>query len=912
MKKNTRFRGQKKLWFNTSIEEIFLNLNTSYGGISNEEYKERIEMYGENKLPSKKETTMLKIFIRQFLNPLIYILIAASIVAVILNEFIDAIFIFAVIFLNASLGTFQEWKAEKSANELQKMLKTNVRIKRNNVEQEISSEYLVPGDIILLESGQKVPADIRLFFTNRLSVDEAFLTGESEAVEKSSEIIEKEVDIHGQKNILFAGSTILTGRGSGIVVETGMNTAVGEIAESLLFEVGMKPPLVIRMEKFTRYIGYIVLCIIIVLALVAISMGMEYQDVFFISIALAVSAIPEGLPIAVTVALSIATNRMAKRNVIVRQLPAVESLGSCTLIASDKTGTLTVNRQTLKKLTLMSNKEFEISGEGYEPTGSIGYHNNNGKQISASEKNIINKIAEAGSICNEAFLKNEEDKWKYQGDAIDIAFLTFAYKIDKNNENLRERTKITGEIPFESEKRFTATRYVYSDNLQRIVVKGAMEKVINFCTKMITEQGIVPLDNVFIEQKALEVSQNGYRVLAIALKDNIKHTDEKELEEKDLNNLALLGLVGFIDPIRPESKEAVKKAKLAGITVIMITGDHPATALSIAKDLEIADSNERILTGDQIKQYESELSEKDFNQMLGTVKVFARVTPLQKLTIIETMLRLGHFVAVTGDGVNDAPALKKANIGVAMGSGSDIAKDTASILIVDDKFSSIVKGIEEGRFAYSNIRKVIYLLIATGAAEIVLFILSLLVGLPIPLYPAQLLWLNLVTNGIQDVALAFEGGEPGEMNKPPRNPKEGIFNELMIKQTLISGMVMGGLAFGIWYYLVNNINMNLDYARNIVLLFMVLLENVHVFNCRSETISAFKVPLSRNYILIFGVIIAQIIHISCMYIPFMQKVIRTNPVSFKEWLYLFGISLGLLVVMELFKKIRKSNVMRIV
>jgi magnesium-transporting ATPase (P-type) len=519
-----------------------------------------------------------------------------------------------------------------------------------------------------------------------------------------------------------------------------------------------------------------------------------------VAVALAVSAIPEGLPVAMTVALSIGVNRVAKRNVIVRKLTAVEGLGSCTCIASDKTGTLTVNQQTVKLISLLSGERFTVSGEGYVGEGEV--LTEAGNIINHEARLRLEEIARTSVLCNEASLLRDNREWKHHGDAIDVALLAFAYKLGLYPESVRREVETVGEIPFESERRYAAKFYREGKRVN-VAVKGAIEAVLPFCQSIRIGEWIVGVNSEKIEKEALSLSENGYRVLAIAYGELGDGKEPRVFEEKDMPPLTLLGLVCFIDPLRPEAKEAVEKCKRAGVRVVMITGDHPAKALAISRELSIADSWKDLVTGKQL----AEIGSPENPEFLNTVKsvhVFARVTPLQKLHIVDGLIKSGHFVAVTGDGVNDAPALRKANIGVAMGSGIDVAKDTASIIVTDDNFASIVAGIEEGRFAYDNIRKVTYLLISTGAAEIVLFTLALFVGLPLPLFAVQLLWLNLVTNGIQDVALAFEAGESEAMNRPPRKPKEGIFNKLMVQQTVVSGTTMGLLSFGVWYWLLES------------------------------------------------------------------------------------------------------------
>ncbi len=890
-------------WHTMQEEQILQRLQTNRDGLDNNEVTRRQEEFGKNTLPTKEPPTLLQIFLHQFLSPLIYILLAAGVVSLVLEEFTDAAFIFAVILLNAALGTFQEWKAERSAAALQNLLKIYTRVRRSGVDKQASADELVPGDIVFFESGNRVPADIRLLQVNNLFVDESLLTGESLAIEKNIECLEGDIPISERTNMVFAGSTITNGRGMGVVTATGLNTEVGKIARTVTDSKASKPPLIIRMERFARDISYFVLIAVSILGVVALTKGTPAVEVFFLAVALAVSAIPEGLPVAMTVALSIATSRMSKRNVIVRKLAAVESLGSCTLIASDKTGTLTVNKQTAKAIFIPSLGQLEVSGEGYSDEGDISTPTR--EDLPEYITTQLDRLGKAVTLCNEASLSHDGSDWKYHGDAVDIALLALAYKLKLDPNQIRKDNPTLDSIPFESETRYAAEFY-RNEGKVGIAVKGAIETVLPFCKTIITENGPVQLKPEEIENEAHSMSENGYRVIAVAAGE-IDSIPEKEgtMGEENINSLTLLGLVGLIDPLRPEAIEAVEKCKAAGVEVAMITGDHPATALAIARELGIADTWDDIVTGKELEELGPPDS-AEFLERVKSVRVFARVTPLQKLSIVEALISLGHFVAVTGDGVNDAPALRKANIGVAMGSGTDVAKDTASLLITDDNFASIVAGVEEGRYAYDNVRKVIYLLISTGAAEIALFTLALFMGLPLPLLAVQLLWLNLVTNGIQDVALAFEGGEPGAMNRPPRRPKEGIFNKLMVEQTLVSGLTIGFIAFGVWFWLLET-GWNEFEARNIVLLLMVLLENVHVFNCRSEYASAFKVPIRRNVILIAGVLAAQGIHILSMYVPFMQTVLNVSPVSLGQWINMLALALILLVVMEIFKAVRAKH-----
>ncbi|BCR03346.1 haloacid dehalogenase [Desulfuromonas versatilis] len=885
-------------WHALSATDAFARVDSVSHGLTQAQAAERLERFGPNALPVKGPPGVAVIFLHQFLSPLIYILLAAGIVSLLIGEVTDAGFIFAVILLNAALGTFQEWKAEKSAAALQSLLKINARVRRDGEESELTADQLVPGDVVLLESGNRVPADLRLFHGKGLAIDESLLTGESLAVEKTIEPLPRHVPLGERRNMAFAGSTATTGRGVGVVVATGLQTQVGRIAKAVTSAAVTKPPLVIRMERFARQISYLVLGFVSLLAVAAVAEGIPPAEVFFMAVALAVSAIPEGLPVAMTVALSIATTRMARRHVIVRKLTAVEGLGSCTCIASDKTGTLTVNRQTVKLLWLPDGRSFAVSGEGYAGEGEV--RTVEGSPPEPQDLEQLLRLARAGVLCNEGTLVRRERGWDHHGDAMDVALLALACKLGLQAERVRGELDLIGEIPYESELRYAARCYRGIEGTW--VVKGAVERVLAFCDRMQSAGGAVHLDSEAVERQAQQLAENGYRVLAIAEGRSAAGELKSPLEEKDIPALTLLGLAAFIDPLRPEAPAAVATCREAGVQVMMITGDHPATALAIARQLGIAEEAGQMVSGVDLAA-EGDPGSADFRQRVAASQVFARVSPLQKLHIVEALGEQGHFTAVTGDGVNDAPALRRANIGVAMGSGTDVAKDTASIIVTDDNFASVVAGVEEGRFAYDNIRKVVYLLISTGGAEIVLFSMALLFGLPLPLLAVQLLWLNLVTNGIQDVALAFEGGEPGVMNRPPRPPGEGVFNRLMIEQNLVSGLTMGLLAFAAWAWM-NDRGLPETEARNLTLLLMVLLENVHVFNCRSERSSAFRVPLRRNRVLIFGVAIAQGIHILALGTPLMQKVLGVAPVSLREWFTLLALASILLVVMEIFKRLR--------
>lgn len=883
-----------RVWHAMSGEAVLEHWNTRREGLIETEAQKRLKTYGLNALPAARQPTIWEIIFHQLTSPLIIILLIAAGISVLMGDFTDAFFILVVIALNTALGAYQEYKAQKSASSLQRMLHIQAKVRRNGRVREIDAEELVPGDIVLLESGSKVPADMRLLSARGLLADESLLTGESITVEKSTEPQPEDAPLADRHNMVYAGSTITLGRGTGVVVATGIRTEVGAIARSVAESETAKPPLVLRMEKFTKSITIFIVAISLLLAFIMRAQGYEWLNIFFFVVALAVASIPEGLPVAMTVALSVATHRMARRNVIVRRLTAVESLGSCTVIASDKTGTLTVNQQTVRAVLLPNGRRFNVSGEGYNGIGSIH------PAEPPTEEKALRPLLEAVLMANEASLQpTENDQWEHHGDAVDVALLALIYKAGKVPEVWKEAFELIDEIPYESENKYSAAFYKKNGETWA-AAKGAVETILDFCNGAVVDGKSLPLDRATTERQANAMAAEGFRVLAIAGGPCPFFDRNKPAEA--LRELHLIGLVGFIDPLRPEAKDAVERCRKAGIRVIMITGDHPATAEALSRELGLIKSRHThpVVSGKQLSEAGNPNGET-FSHLVRHSNVFARVSPEQKLQIVDALIRSGEFVAVTGDGVNDTPALRRANIGVAMGSGTDAAKETGTMIVTDDNFSSIVAGVEEGRYAYDNVRKVIALLIATGAAEVFLFLMAVFLRLPAPLLPVQLLWLNLVTNGIQDVALAFEGGEPGAMRRPPRKPSEPIFNRLMIGQTVVAGLTMGIVTLTLWYWLVRVVGMQEAEARNDVLLLFVMLENMHVFNSRSERTSAFRVPFSRNRLLILSVVAAQGLHIACMHIPVMQKVLRVQPVSWTYWKLLLILAASVLITMELYK-----------
>jgi len=895
MNETTRLDNEtlrNKPWYALPAEDILQILDSHEQGLSKQEVARRREQFGPNKLPEKKRASLFSVLLRQFKDPLIYILLIAGVVSLGIGNFNNAIFIFAVLVINAGIGAFQEWKAESSAKALQSVMKVQADVRRAGQRQRLDSAKLVPGDITFVKSGVSVPADIRLLHAQDLRADESLLTGESVPVDKKATVTLSEDAVLGDRtNIIHAGTTIMSGRGMGVVCRTGAYTEVGRIAESLSEEAAQAPPLVVKLKKFTQSIAIIVLVAIALLSVIQFARGTSLTEIFFLGVALAVSAIPAGLPVAITVAMAIASNRMAERNVIVRQLPAVEGLGSCTLIASDKTGTLTANKLTVKRLQTPDGTDFAVAGDGYDPSGDITYSNTD-ESVQGELLDNWRHFGISGALCNEAEFSVLDDEVQHQGDTVDVAFLVLAAKLGFEREELLRQYPQVEMIPFESARRFAASFNRHGDQIVAHV-KGAAQTLETMC-KNIDREGV--------RRSEAELAGKGYRMLAVA---SGVIEQREEYGPDALQDLEFLGFAGLIDPIREQVPDAVARCHSAGVDVRMITGDHPATGMAIARQIQIAGADATAITGQELTELEDAETR---HRRIREAPVFARIEPTQKTDIVTELQEQGHFVAVTGDGVNDAPALRSAHIGVAMGEGgTDVARGAADMILTDDNFASIVNGIEEGRIAYDNVRKVTWLLLSTGTAEVLLFFLAILTGLPLPLNAIQLLWLNLVTNGIQDVALAFEKGEPDILKRKPRPPDQPMFDRQMIQQTLLSGGYIGLVAFGVYFYLLEVVGMGEFEARNLLLLLMVLFENMHAFSCRSETRSLFRVPLAANPLLILSVLAAQGVHIAAMFIPGLNSVLGVEPVALSSWLMLLGIAATLLIFDEIAKVFHRRH-----
>ena len=885
-------------WYQQSTKEIFHHLGTSESGLPDEEARVRLGQHGPNKLAEAENISKLAILVHQFTSPLIYILLIAGVVTVFLREFIDAGVIFAVVILNAVIGFFQEYKAEESVRALKKMVVPKAKVLREGREKEIQSEDLVPGDIVLLSSGVRVPADLRLFKTIELRVEESMLTGESLPAEKGTfSLKEANLTPGDQKNMVFMGTIVLSGRAKGVVVETGQKTVLGQIATEVREATVIQTPLQDKLMRFAKVIGSLVIAFSALVFGAGILLGEKASEMFMIAVATAVSAIPEGLPVAVTITMAIGVARMARRNAVIRKLPAVETLGSTTVIGSDKTGTLTKNEMTVK-VAYDGEKAYRISGIGYEPEGEI-LHELQAVNMKASANLLM--VFRIGMLCNESNIYEEEGEFKVEGDPTEGALIVSAMKAGLNRTEESNHYPQTAIIPFESEHGYMAT--LHKQGGEKIIfVKGAPEKILDMCTECAVEdkkgmREILDTAHLFAKE--------GMRVLAMGYKKAPRDIDE--ITHQDVaGNLIFAGLQGMIDPPRPDVMDAVKGCKKAGIKVAMITGDHAATALAIAKMIGITGDETGVMTGKEIEA----MTDNELFKTVEDISVFARVSPQHKLRVVEQLIRHGEVVAVTGDGVNDAPALKAAHIGIAMGkSGTDVAKEASDMVLADDNFASIFAAVEEGRVVYDNIKKVTIFLISCGFGELIAIVGTIVMGYPIPYIPAQILWLNLVTNGLQDVALAFEPSEKGVLNRPPRNPKEGILSSLMVQRTLLMGLT---LSAGTLLLFITNINAGvpLERARTIALTTMVFFQFYQALNCRSETQSIFRMNPLSNQLLFISMIAAFLAQLSVIYVPAFQWVFRTVPITISEWMDIILVSTTIILVVEADKWLRRRRTVR--
>ena len=879
-------------WWSLGPEQTLQALASDQRGLSADEAADRLQRYGPNAIEKAKGFSWLRRLVQQFTSPLIYILLAAAVVTVYLEEFIDAGFILAVVLLNAVIGFFQEYRAEKSMEALRNLTVAKAHVLRDGREQEIDAQHLVQGDVVMIESGARVPADCLLLHAAALEVDESLLTGESATVGKSVAVVSPETTLADRANMLSMGTVTVRGRARAVVVATGLASQLGQIAGRVESISAVEVPLLKRMDHFARLLSLLVLGGSLLGFAGGLAAGESADRLFLTLVALAVSAIPEGLPIVLTVTLAIGVNRMAKRHVIVRRLAAVETLGSCSAIASDKTGTLTQNRMTVTSLHA-AGRLLSLSGGGYEVEGEFAA---DGRSAAIKPGSPTYLLLLAGALCNDATLVlDEAGEAAVTGDPTEIALLVSAAKAGIWKDDAEEAYERWAEVPFDPDRRFAAT-FHFRDGRHYVFVKGAPEQVLAMCG---AAQDGTSFEAESILSVAEAMASDGLRVLAMAYEESVDRSSPEELSKTP--SLLFLGLQAMIDPPRLEVPAAIRGCQAAGIRVLMVTGDHGATGLAIARQLGIAGAADRAVTGEELEG----VGDAELEALVLEVPVFARVSPDHKLRIVKALQADDQVVAVTGDGVNDGPALKAANVGVAMGqSGTDVAKEAADVVATDDNFASIFAGVEEGRIVFDNVRLVTFFLISSGVGEVMAVLASIFFGFEIPFLPAQLLWLNLVTNGIQDVALAFEPGEKDVLKRKPRPLREGIISPLLWERTLITGTVLA-LGTLLLFLIELDGEDTVERARTVALTTMVLFQLFHVGNCRSESRSAFaKSPLINPFLLL-GSLGSLSLHVGAMYFDPAQDVLHLEALSLGTWGAITGVASSVLVVNELHKLIRR-------
>lgn len=889
----------KMKWHQLDKAAVLAECRTRVEGLTASEAEERLREHGPNRLPEEEGLSRLTVLLHQFKSPLIYILIVAAVVTAILKEYIDTGVIVAVVILNAIVGFFQEYKAETSVRALKGMVVAKARVVRDGKEMEIPSEELVPGDIVLLASGAKVPADLRLVEITELRTEEAPLTGESLPVEKTAGPISEESLTPGdQANMAFMGTIVVNGRGRGVVVETGARTVLGQIARDVKGLGITETPLQRKIVRFAQYIGLLVLGSAAAIIILGLMLGMTFAEVFGIAVAAAVATVPEGLPIVVTVTMAIGITRMARRNAIIRKLPAVETLGSTTIICSDKTGTLTKNEMTVKAV-YDGHHAYEVTGSGYDPEGKILH---DWEPTDSESLKGIETVLRIGLLCNESQLAGENGQFRIDGDPTEGALIISAMKAGIHLEEERSRYPQAGIVPFESDRGFMATLHEH-DGERVIFLKGAPERVLDMCQSLSSGEA---LDRTKIIEAAERFAEDGLRVLAMAYKNVAAGSPSGQFTHDHLgNDLVFAGLQGMIDPPRPEAIEAIAGCSEAGIRVAMITGDHAVTASAIGRMIGLGESKAPAITGKELEK----MNDEELFARVQKTSVYARVSPQHKLRIVQQYIRHGEVVAVTGDGVNDAPALKAAHIGAAMGkTGTDVAREAADMVVTDDNFASIFHAVEEGRIVFDNIRKVTMFLIPTGFAAIISIIISMILDMPAPYVAAQLLWINLVTNGLQDVALAFEPGEKGIIKRKPRDPGEGIMSRLMLERSILVGIIISA---GVIYNFHGAIagGSSVAHARTIAMTTMVLFQFFQAWNSRSEHESVFRMNPLGNPFLFYSMVLAFLAQLAVIYVPALQWVFRTDAISPVEWVQIAAVALTVVAAVEIDKLIRKRRTM---
>ena len=911
-------------WHTMQTGEVTKSLNTTVNaGLSLSEAENRLKKYGYNQLEEKEGVSPFMLFLGQFNNFIVWVLIAAAIVSGVLGEWIDALAIIAIVIINAIIGFIQEYRAEKSLEALQKMSAPFSRVTRNGEIQSIPSRDIVPGDVVLLEAGDYVPADGRLCSSFSFMTQEASLTGESTPVGKSTEPLPNpSLPIADQKNMVFMGTSVTSGKGTCVIVTTGMHTELGKIA-GLIQEAGKEEtPLQRKLEVFGKKLVYLCLGIVTIVFLLELWRKDPLLEAFLISVSLAVAAIPEGLPAIVTIALALGVQRMVKRHVLIRKLPSVETLGCATVICSDKTGTLTQNEMTIRKI-FTNGKTIDVSGTGYTPEGNFSI---NGKPLLEIDRKALEKTLEIGVLCNNAHLK-KDTTWKVIGDPTEGAILSAAGKIGIWKETLDKQFPLFSEIPFDSDRKKMSTIRGIPPALQ-VCEKGAPDVILQDCSKIYhdgTTRDLTENDIQVVLNENNKMAGSALRVLGVVFKPHdqeITNPVPATLER----DMIFVGLLAMIDPPRPEVKEAVAVCHTAGIKTVMITGDHKNTAQAIGEELGFLSSNSsKAIDGIELDA----LSDDDLAKEVSKIAVYARVTAEHKLRIVKAWKKQGDVVAMTGDGVNDAPAVKEASIGVAMGiTGTDVTKEASDMVITDDNFASIEAAIEEGRGIYDNIKKSIHYLLSCNTGEILTMLLASIFNLPIPLFPIQILWINIATDGLPALALGVDTVDPDIMKRLARRSTEQIIDKrlgilIIFQGFLIAMSTLLAYTYVLYYgtsaipdYLYhwfrneaapNLLRGDIELARTIAFCVMVVSQLFHSFNCRNARRSLFDIGVFTNKKLLMATGLSVVMQVAIVYTPFFEDIFRVRPLGLNDWITVFGFSSLTFVIMEVIKYCKRER-----
>jgi len=863
-------------WHAMPASQVLEQLGTTPDGLSAEEARRRLERFGPNELREEEGPSPVLAFLNQFRSPLIYILLVAALLSFAGRHPVDGYVILAVVILNAVIGFSQEYRAERALEALKRLAALRASALRDREEEDIDAAELVPGDVIMLAVGDKVPADCRLFVTMSLKTDESALTGESLPIEKETDPLPADKPLAERRNMLYSGTTVAYGRGMAVVTATGMSTEIGRIASEVAAEPRRLTPVQRKLSRLAGHLGIAGLLIAVGIVAAGLARQLNLLDMFFLAVAAAVSFIPEGLPAVVTIVLAVGVQRMAKRCAVVRKLPAVETLGSATVICSDKTGTLTKNEMTVRQ-GYTADVRFTVSGEGYAPEGHFYIGD---REIVPSDYPDVELLLTALVLCNDARLHLEEDPWKIIGDPTEGALVVAGEKLRLKKHELEAAQPRTNEVPFDSEKRYMATLHELPDGRKVAYVKGAPEVVLSMSDRYRAGGEVAELASEIAAEFAArnaEMAAGALRVLAAGYKEFPAET--QEIEHPDVESgLVFLGAVGMIDPPREEAKRAVQAAREAGMRVIMVTGDHPDTARTVAELLGLLEEGMRVVPGRTLDA----MTDDQLAAEIERIAVFARVEPQHKIRIVRALRDRGQIVAMTGDGVNDAPALKLADIGIAMGiTGTDVAKEAADMVLLDDNFATIVSAIEEGRSIFANIRRVVLYLLATNTGEILVYMSGILAGIPIPLLPTQILWINLVTDGFSTVPLSMEPKEEGILREPPRNPREPIVNRQVVYHIVFVALFMLVGTLALYRYELEHTT--LDRARTHAFVVMALFQIFNIFNVRSSRYSIFDIGVLSNPYVLVGATASVLAQIAAVHMAFFQSVFHTVPLSSSEW-----------------------------